>query len=239
VKQLKLVVLTGAGISAESGLKTFRDAGGLWEGHRVEDVATPEAWHRNPGQVLEFYNLRREAARLASPNQAHQILAALEKDFDVQIITQNVDDLHERAGSTQIIHLHGSLFEARSSQFPNLVYPWKNDKLDIGDLCERGTQLRPNIVWFGEDVPLMYEATQYVMSADFFLIVGTSLQVYPAAGLINYLASDTPILLVDPGAPYIANKNRLINFQEAASTGMVKVRDYLLTFRSEKSKPDA
>ena len=236
MKRLKLVVLTGAGISAESGLKTFRDTDGLWEGYRIEEVATPEAWRRNPKQVLEFYNLRREAARVALPNQAHQILAELEKDFDVQIITQNVDDLHERAGSTQIIHLHGSLFEARSSVFSELVYPWKKDQLALGDLCARGTQLRPNIVWFGEEVPLMLDATMHVAEADIFLIVGTSLQVYPAAGLVDFLKPEIPILLVDPGDPLIRNKNRLICYRELASSGMTKVREYLLTFRIEKSK---
>lgn len=234
MKRSRLVVLTGAGISAESGLKTFRDAGGLWEGYRVEEVATPEAWHRNPKQVLEFYNLRRAAGRLAVPNQAHKILVELEQNFDVQIITQNVDDLHERAGSAQVIHLHGSLFEARSSQHPDLVYPWKKDRLDLGELCERGTQLRPNIVWFGEEVPLITVAAQHVQTADIFLIVGTSLQVYPAAGLVDYLKPNIPILLVDPGDPTLRNKYHVTSFRESASTGMIKVREYLLTFQSEK-----
>jgi NAD-dependent deacetylase len=234
VKRSKLVVLTGAGISAESGLKTFRDAGGLWEGYRMEEVATPEAWHHNPKQVLEFYNLRREAGRLAVPNQGHQILVELEQNFDVQIITQNVDDLHERAGSTQVIHLHGSLFEARSSRHPDLVYPWKKDRLDLGDFCERGTQLRPNIVWFGEEVPLITIAAEHVAAADIFLIVGTSLQVYPAAGLVDYTKPNIPILLVDPGVPTVRNKNHVTSFQESASTGLIKVREYLLTFQSEK-----
>jgi NAD-dependent deacetylase len=183
----KLVVLTGAGISAESGIATFRDAGGLWEGHRVEDVATPEGWMKNPALVLEFYNQRRKRALEVKPNRGHEILAELEQYFDVTVVTQNVDDLHERAGSTHIIHLHGSLFESRSTVDENLVYRIQGWALNLGDRCEKGSQLRPNIVWFGEVVPMMEVAARYAAQADIFLVVGTSMVVYPAAGLIHYV----------------------------------------------------
>lgn len=187
----KLVVLTGAGISAESGLATFRDAGGLWEGYRVEDVATPEAWRRDPALVLDFYNQRRRNAREAIPNRAHQVLAELENQYEVTIVTQNVDDLHERAGSSRVIHLHGSLFEARSTRNPKLIYPIAGTELNIGDVCAWGSQLRPNIVWFGEAVPLMDTAVELASEADLFVVVGTSLVVYPAAGLIDYVPRST------------------------------------------------
>jgi len=180
----KLVVLSGAGMSAESGLKTFRDADGLWEGYRIEEVATLEAFHRNPSLVLDFYNERRKQLLTVEPNRAHQLLVILESYFSVQIVTQNVDDLHERAGSTQVLHLHGELLKARSSVKRNLVYPWYKD-IVLGDCCELGFQLRPHIVWFGEDVPLIQEAAMHVESADILLIIGTSLQVYPAAGLMH------------------------------------------------------
>lgn len=215
----KLIVLTGAGISAESGLNTFRDAGGLWEGHRIEDVATPEAWRRNPERVLEFYNQRRKAAREAQPNDAHRLLAELEASFEVVIITQNVDDLHERAGSTRVIHLHGKLSESRSTLDPALIYPITGWQLNIGDRCERGSQLRPNIVWFGEMVPLLETAAQIAATADIFLIVGTSLVVYPAAGLVDYVPRHVPKYIVDPKAPDVIQPN--VHFiKQKATEGM-------------------
>lgn len=193
----RIAVLTGAGISAESGIKTFRDADGLWENHRIQDVATPEAWRRNPELVLEFYNLRRRQLFEVAPNAGHYALVELESQYDVQIITQNVDDLHERANSNQVLHLHGALRKVRSDRYPELVYDWDND-LNIGDLCERGAQLRPHIVWFGEDVPMLLPAIQMVESADILLIIGTSLQVYPAAGLMQYAPPDIPVYYIDP-----------------------------------------
>jgi NAD-dependent deacetylase len=220
----KLVVLTGAGISAESGIPTFRDSNGLWEGFRVEDVASPEGWHRNPEMVLDFYNQRRKKALEVRPNRGHEILAELEQHFDVTVITQNVDDLHERAGSTNVIHLHGSLFESRSTRDQLLVYPIKGWALNIGDLCEKGSQLRPNIVWFGEMVPLMEVAAEQASKADIFLVVGTSLVVYPAASLINYVPFETLKYVVDPKLPDIGNIPYVKMIQDKASTGMEKVR---------------
>jgi NAD-dependent deacetylase len=220
----KLVVLTGAGISAESGLATFRDSGGLWEGYKVEDVATPEAWQRNPERVLDFYNQRRKSARKARPNPGHEILAGLEKDFDVTVITQNVDDLHEQAGSSHVIHLHGSLFESRSTTDPSLIYPIKGTELNSGDFCERGSQLRPNIVWFGEAVPMMDVAIRHAEKADVFLVVGTSLAVYPAAGLIHYVPQQANIFIVDPKIPDVGRLPNIIGVAEKASSGMMKVK---------------
>lgn len=227
----KMVVLTGAGISAESGIPTFRDSNGLWEGFRVEDVASPEGWHKDPATVLDFYNQRRKKALEVKPNRGHEILAELERDFDVTIITQNVDDLHERAGSTKVIHLHGSLFESRSTHDERLIYPIKGWALNIGDLCEKGSQLRPNIVWFGEMVPLMDAAVGYAARADVFLVVGTSLVVYPAAGLINYVPFETPKFVVDPKLPEIGSMPYLKMIQDKASTGMDKLRQELLSLR--------
>lgn len=213
-----IVVLTGAGISAESGLATFRDSDGLWCNHRVEDVATPEAWIRNKQLVLDFYNQRRRDLKKAEPNEAHKILSALEKDYKVTIITQNVDDLHERAGSTDIIHLHGELKKARSEKNENLIYDWKDDIL-LGDKAEDGAQLRPHIVWFGEPVPMIEKAVQASADADIFLIVGTSLQVYPAAGLVDFVPYHTPVFLIDPKAPHtILPEDHII--QKGASQGM-------------------
>lgn len=220
----KLVVLSGAGISAESGIKTFRGDGGLWEGYRVEDVATPGAWSTNQSLVLKFYNERRAAVCRAQPNKGHQILAEMETDFDVHIVTQNVDDLHERAGSTQIIHLHGSLFSARSTKNPQLVYPVKGERLDEGDMCSLGSQLRPDIVWFGEEVPLMPKAERLASVAQAFLIVGTSLQVYPAAGLIWSIPENVPVWVVDPGDPPLVARRDIRFFREGAGSGMEKVR---------------
>lgn len=195
----KIVVLTGAGISAESGLKTFRDSDGLWENYKVEDIATADAIKRNPELVLNFYNERRKQLYTVKPNDAHISLAKLEDHYDVQIITQNVDDLHERGGSTKILHLHGELKKSRSSINSNLIYDIEGD-INVGDLCEDGSQLRPHIVFFGEDVPLMIHAYELVMEADILIIVGTSMQVYPAADLINFVGKDVPIYFIDPNA---------------------------------------
>src|ERR1043165_8147509 len=220
----KVVALTGAGISAESGIPTFRDAGGLWEGHRVEDVATPEGWERNPEMVLDFYNQRRKRALDVKPNRGHIVFAELEKDFDVTIVTQNVDNLHERAGSSKVIHLHGSLFESRSTQDESLVYPIVGWELKIGDKCEKGSQLRPNIVWFGEMVPMMEVAAGIAAEADIFLVVGTSMVVYPAAGLIDNVSSEVPKFIVDPNVPNVRSVPNLHFVAEKASTGMEKVK---------------
>lgn len=179
-----IVVFTGAGVSAESGLKTFRDSDGLWENYRIEEVATPEAWERNPKLVLEFYNMRRKQCMEAQPNKAHQLIAELEKYYNVSVITQNIDDLHERAGSTNVLHLHGEIMKVRSSVDDNLIYPIKKWNLELGEKCEKGSQLRPHIVWFGEPVPMMEKAIEIVQTADVFIVVGSSLVVYPAAGLL-------------------------------------------------------
>jgi NAD-dependent deacetylase len=224
----KLVVLTGAGISAESGIATFRDSGGLWEGHKVEDVATPEGWRRNPELVLEFYNQRRKQALTVKPNRGHQILAELETKFDVTIITQNVDDLHERAGSSHVIHLHGSLFESRSTKNPALKYAIEGWELKLGDVCELGSQLRPNIVWFGEAVPMMQVAADIASGADLFLVVGTSMVVYPAAGLIDYVPDKVKKYVVDPKKPEILHVPNLEFITEKASVGMEKLKQILL-----------
>ncbi len=224
----KLVVLTGAGISAESGIPTFRDADGLWEGFDVMEVASPEGWRKNPGLVLDFYNQRRKRALEVNPNRGHEILAELESDFEVTIVTQNVDNLHERAGSSHVIHLHGSLFESRSCADESLVYPIDGWELSLGDLCEKGAQLRPNIVWFGEMVPLMEVAAMHATNADFFVVAGTSLAVYPAAGLVNYVPFETPRFVVDPKLPEIQPMPYLKLFEEKASTGLEKVRRELL-----------
>ena len=199
--KMHIVVLSGAGMSAESGLKTFRDNGGLWENHRVEDVATPEAWQRDRSLVLRFYNERRKALSEASPNTGHRIIAAWEKNYRVTVVTQNVDDLHERAGSTHVIHLHGELKKARSTVDQSLVYPLAGWELKEGDLCELGSQLRPHIVWFGEAVALMPEAEKIVSTADVLIVVGTSLQVYPAAGLVFHAPSHARCIIVDPKPP--------------------------------------
>ncbi len=197
----RVVVLTGAGISAESGLQTFRGADGLWEGHRIEDVATPEAWAANPALVLDFYNQRRRAVRASQPNAAHRALVDLERAYDVRVVTQNVDDLHERAGSTQVLHLHGEIMLARSTRDPSLIRHLGEADIQLGDLCERGSQLRPHIVWFGELVPAMDEAVELVAEADILLVVGTSLQVYPAAGLVFEAPRKARRIVVNPEVP--------------------------------------
>ena len=224
----KLLALTGAGISAESGIKTFRDSGGLWEGHRVEDVATPEGWRKDPKMVLEFYNQRRKQAVEVKPNRGHEVLVELEQHFNVTIITQNVDDLHERAGSTNVIHLHGSLFESRSTRNPSLIYPIAGWELKWGDVCELGSQLRPNIVWFGEAVPMIEVAADVASGADVFLVVGTSMVVYPAAGLIDYVPHHVMKYVVDPNKPGILHVSNLEFIAEKASTGMERVKELLL-----------
>jgi NAD-dependent deacetylase len=224
----KLVVLTGAGISSESGIPTFRDSDGLWEGHRVEEVASPEGWAANPGKVLEFYNQRRKKALEVQPNRGHMILAELEQHFEVTIVTQNVDDLHERAGSTNVIHLHGSLFESRSTADESLVYRVEGWQLNLGDTCEKGSQLRPNIVWFGEMVPLMDTAAYYASLADIFIVVGTSLLVYPAASLINYVPYDAMKFMVDPKIPQALSDLNVKCYAEKGSTGLEKVKQELL-----------
>jgi NAD-dependent deacetylase len=229
----KLVVLTGAGISAESGIPTFRDADGLWEGHDVMDVASPEGWYKNPALVLEFYNQRRKRALEVNPNRGHDIVAELQNYFDVVVVTQNVDDLHERAGSRHVIHLHGSLFESRSTLDESLIYPIKGWELNLGDVCERGSQLRPNIVWFGEMVPLIEVAAKEASTADIFLVVGTSLVVYPAAGLIDYVSHDALKYVVDPKLPDIRHIPYLKMIADKASTGMEKVRAELLELISK------
>lgn len=224
---MKLVALTGAGISAESGIPTFRDSNGLWEGFDVMEVATPEGWKKNPALVLDFYNQRRKKALDVKPNRGHDILAELQNHFDVTIVTQNVDNLHERAGSKNVIHLHGSLFESRSSTDENLVYPIPGWELKIGDVCEKGSQLRPNIVWFGEMVPLMDVAAMHAADADIFLVVGTSMVVYPAAGLIHYVAHDAIKYVVDPKLPDISIPGVKM-IAEVASKGMEIVKKELL-----------
>jgi len=199
MKKKKIVVFSGAGMSAESGIKTFRDAGGLWEEYKIEDVATYEAWTKNPKLVLDFYNQRRKQVMAASPNAAHRMVAGLQEEFDVQVITQNIDDLHERAGSEKVLHLHGEIMKSRSSQWSELIYDMKEWELKEGDLCERGAQLRPHIVWFGEAVPEMVRAEMLTQEADIFITIGTSLNVYPAANLIHVVEASVPKFLIDPG----------------------------------------
>ena len=224
----KLVILTGAGISAESGIKTFRDSDGLWEGHNVLDVATPEGWKKNPDLVLDFYNHRRKQLHEVQPNLGHQILAELETHFQVKIITQNVDNLHEKAGSTCVLHLHGELLKVRSVRKENYILDWETD-LHHGDFDDDGNQLRPHIVWFGEAVPALDEAIQITEQADFFVVIGTSLQVYPAAGLMDFCRREIPIFYIDPKPVKIPNsRNSLDVIPEIASEGMKILRNKLL-----------
>lgn len=214
-----LVVLTGAGISAESGIKTFRDADGLWEGHDIMEVASPQGFRNNPELVLDFYNQRRRQLLKVKPNKAHFNLKDLEKDYNVTIITQNVDDLHERAESTKILHLHGELLKASSTKNHDLIYDWKKDLMQ-GDLCEEKGQLRPFIVWFGEDVPLLDKAAEITLEADLLVIIGTSMQVYPAASLINYTKPNIPIYFIDPKPSITENQfNNLTIIKDVASSG--------------------
>ena len=220
-----LVVLTGAGMSAESGLKTFRDADGLWEGHDVMEVASPQGFARNPELVLEFYNQRRRQLLEVEPNTAHIALTELEKEYNVTIVTQNVDDLHERAGSSNVLHLHGELFKVRSTYDDFDVMEWKKD-LILGDTCSKGYQLRPHIVWFGEAVPMIEKAIDICETADILLIIGTSMQVYPAASLMHYVKSQTSIYYVDP-RPAIGGNAQVTVIAEKATTGVQRVIDLI------------
>lgn len=227
----KLVVFTGAGISAESGIKTFRDAGGLWEQYRIEDVATFEAWVNNRPLVINFYNERRLQVMQAQPNAAHLMIAELEKEFDVQVITQNVDDLHERAGSHNVLHLHGEIMKARSTVGEKLIYSLKDAELNEGDLCEKGSQLRPHIVWFGEMVPEMDVANKIASCGDLMVVVGTSLNVYPAAGILDYVPSSVPIWLLDPGEFQLGYLKRLKHIRQTAVMGAEDLKNELLKHR--------
>jgi len=218
-----LVVLSGAGVSAESGLKTFRDSDGLWEGYNVYDVATPEAWQRNPEMVQQFYNERRKSVTEAQPNEAHFLIAKLEENFDVTVVTQNIDDLHERAGSQKVIHLHGEITKARSSKDPELLYKIEGDELKMGDKCELGSQLRPHVVWFGEEVPMISVAAKFVSKADLLLVIGTSLQVYPAAGLLNCFDPQKLLYVIDPKPLNISNWENIIYIQNIATKGMAEL----------------
>jgi NAD-dependent protein deacetylase/lipoamidase len=217
-----LVVLSGAGISAESGLRTFRDGDGLWEEFRLEDVATPEAWQADPRLVLRFYNQRRRQVVQAEPNAGHLALAELESQYRVSVITQNIDDLHERAGSTRVLHLHGEILQARSSLDPQLLYPTGGADIEWGQLCTKGSQLRPHVVWFGEDVPAMPKAEQITQTADLFLVVGTSLAVYPAANLAHSVPSKAAMWVIDPQAPELKHPN-LQTWQLPATVGLPKL----------------
>ncbi len=223
----KLVVLTGAGISAESGLKTFRDSDGLWEGYDLNEVATPGAWRRNPALVLEFYNMRRQNVLEANPNPAHIGLAQLEEYFDVQIITQNIDDLHERAGSSKILHLHGEILKMRSEYDESLIYPIQSD-IKIGDLADDGAQLRPHIVWFEEPVPLISDAVKLVRHSDIFVVIGTSLAVYPAAGLVDYAPWPIPKFILDKKIPGTSSLYNLTKIENSAASGIEELKKQLL-----------
>ena len=225
----KLVVLSGAGISAESGLRTFREMGGLWEEYDVMEVASPQAWERDPELVTRFYNERRKQLLNCQPNDGHLILKELEEHFDVEIITQNVDDLHERAGSTKILHLHGELKKARSTVDENLIYDLKDWELTADSKCEKGSRLRPHIVWFGEAVPAILEASEIVSRADILVIVGTSMNVYPAAGLIDYAASNCPIYIIDPNEINMSLYGNRTFIKEKASTGIRKLFEILVS----------
>ena len=224
----KLVVLTGAGISAESGLKTFRDSDGLWEGYNIEDVATPQAWHRNPQLVQDFYNMRRKDVLAAKPNAAHYALAKLEERFDVTIITQNIDDLHERAGSTKVLHLHGIITRSQCSSNPKLTYPIEGWKLGMNEVCELGSPLRAHVVWFGEDVPMIEEAARICVGAELFILSGTSLAVYPAAGLIHYVKPDVKKFIVDPNIPVVSRLTNVIEIQAKATVGLPELVEELI-----------
>lgn len=210
-------------MSAESGLKTFRDSDGLWEGYNIEDVATPQAWRKNPELVQAFYNERRKNVLEAQPNAAHFALAALENDFDVTIITQNIDDLHERAGSAKVVHLHGVITRSQSDKNPDLTYPIHGWELKMGEVCELGSQLRAHVVWFGEAVPMIEKAVEICTTADIFMLVGTSLAVYPAAGLLDYIPDETPKYIVDPKIPTISSVKNIIKVEEKATVGVVSV----------------
>jgi NAD-dependent protein deacetylase/lipoamidase len=218
----KLVVLSGSGVSAESGLQTFRDHDGLWMGYDVYEVATPEGWRKDPGLVLDFYNKRRREVAIAQPNAAHEGIAALQKNFDVTVITQNIDDLHERAGSDRVIHLHGEIFKMRGQEDESAILDIRQD-IQIGDMAPDKTQLRPHVVWFNEQVPMILPAAQVMSEAEIFVLVGTSLQVYPAAGLIEYLSPGIPKYIIDKNPPYIPRHHGFHVLKEPATTGMMKL----------------
>jgi NAD-dependent deacetylase len=222
-----LVIFSGAGMSAESGIKTFRDSGGLWEEYKIEDVATLEAWERNPALVTEFYNQRRKQVMEAQPNEAHKTIAELQNDFNVTVITQNVDNLHERAGSKTVIHLHGEIMKAQSSVDPSLIYDLKKWEVKIGDKCSKGSQLRPYIVWFGEMVPMMEPAINIVGQAELFTVIGTSLNVYPAAGLVDYSPGPIPKWLVDPGDFNLQYYQNMVHIKDTAVKGMRQLKEVL------------
>lgn len=229
MERKKIVVLTGAGISAESGIKTFRDADGLWEGHDVMEVASPDGFERNPGLVLDFYNQRRKQLKNVVPNEGHKALVALEKQHDVTIITQNVDNLHERAGSSNVMHLHGELLKSRSTKTPYKTYDCSDD-ISLGDFCELGAQLRPHIVWFGEAVPMIESAVAECTKADILIIIGTSMQVYPAASLIDYVPENTKIYFIDPKPAVPQNSyENLTVIAEKASIGVPKIVTELMS----------
>jgi NAD-dependent deacetylase len=216
----KIVILTGAGISAESGLKTFRDSDGLWENYSLEDVATPEAWARNPKLVQDFYNMRRKDVLNTKPNEAHYALAKLEEKYDVTIITQNIDDLHERAGSTNVVHLHGIITRSQSSINPNLTYPINGWEIGMDEVCELGSPLRAHVVWFGEDVPMIAEAANICATAEIFILVGSSLAVYPAAGLVNYVPHHITKYIIDPNIPSVNQRGPVVKIEERATKGV-------------------
>ncbi|MGN7823884.1 SIR2 family NAD-dependent protein deacylase [Chitinophaga sp. 22536] len=218
----RLVVLTGAGISAESGLRTFRDSDGLWEGYDVYEVASPKGWQNNPGLVLDFYNSRRRDVKNAQPNAAHTGLAELEAKYDVRVITQNIDDLHERGGSSRVLHLHGEIFKMRSVKNEELIFDIQED-IRLGDLAEDGGQLRPHIVWFGEAVPMIEQAVREVMWADIFVVIGTSLQVYPAASLLNYIRPEAVVYLIDKKLPSVEGCNNIISIEKPATAGVAEL----------------
>ncbi len=224
----RLVIFTGAGVSAESGIKTFRDSGGLWEEFKIEDVATPEAWNKNKELVLHFYNQRRKQVMDAKPNAMHSFLADLQKTFDAHIITQNIDDLHERAGSKKVLHLHGEIMKARSSVYENLIYPLKKADILLGEKCEKGSQLRPHIVWFGEMVPEMENAYAIAEKADLFVVIGTSLNVYPAAGLLSYVSAYTPKWLIDPNDFNLDYIKALKHIKQTAVNGVAELKIELM-----------
>ncbi len=221
-----IVVLTGAGISAESGLKTFRDSDGLWMGYNIEDVATPRAFVRNPALVLDFYNMRRKEVSLAEPNAAHKGLAALEKDYHVTIITQNIDDLHERGGSSNVLHLHGEIFKMHSLGTPHEILEIRND-INLGDKGKDGTQLRPHIVWFEEPVPMIEDAALVMQTADIFVLAGTSLQVYPAAGLVDFVSDDIPKYIIDRNIPSVERYKNVIKLEMNATEGVKRLQETL------------
>lgn len=224
----KIVVLTGAGMSADSGLKTFRDSNGLWEGHDISEVATPQAWKRNKELVLEFYNERRKQAHSVDPNKGHKALVELENHYDVTVITQNVDSLHERAGSSSVVHLHGQLSKVRSEKDRSLIYEIGGDSIELGDTAEDGAQLRPHVVWFGEPVPNMRKASTIVPEADILIVIGTSLVVYPAAGLVDLVSSETAKYVVDPNTPELTNNSEWNHYKERAATGTPKLVSHLI-----------